>query len=361
VVGVAADPDVAGRAALAVLADQAELSPAELVNHAYRLAGIDAVRHMFLVAASLRSTVVGEPHILGQIKAGLGAARQAGMSGPGLEAVVQAALACGKRVRSETRIGERPVSAAAAAVERARSVHGNLATRTVLVIGIGEMGEIITQALREAGLVRIGVTHPRDARAEQAARLLDARLVPFAGLAAALAEADILVATLGARQPVVSHAMMRKALKARRNRPVLIVDVAVPGDIDPAVDQLEAAFLYTFDDLERVAEDGRQSRETAAAEAARLVEDAVAGYIRDRDERSAVPALTLLREQFEAARRTALTEAGDDADKATRLLVGRLLHGPTRALRRLAAETDDADRARLEVLLRRLFDPDGGD
>jgi glutamyl-tRNA reductase len=362
IIGVAADP-AAGRAVLAVLAESAGLSIADLAPQTYQLTGVDAIRHVFLVAASLRSTVVGEPHILAQIKAALAAARNAGLSGPGLEALAQSALATGKRVQSETQIGRRPVSAAAAAVERARSIHGDLGQCTALLLGAGEMGERIAQGLREAGLVRFGVTHPRNRRAEQAAGDLSAHLVPFAELATALVQADILVATLGSRQPVVSFDMMRQVLKARRKRPVLIVDVAVPGDIDPGVDRLEQAFLYTFDDLERVAENGRQSRETAAADAHRLVEAAVADYIRDRSERSAVPTLTLLRERFEAARMAVLAEAGDDAEKATRLLVNRLLHHPTLALRRLVATAPDSagSRQQLEALLRQLFDPAADD
>ena len=154
-------------------------------------------------------------------------------------------------------------------------------------------------------------------------------------------------------------------MKKRRQRPVLIVDVAVPGDVDPAVDRLESVFLYTFDDLERVAEDGRQSRENAAAAAAALVDEAIAAFLADRAERLAVPILTMLRGRFEAQRQAALLDAGGDAEKATRLLINRLLHGPTRALRRLATETGDPEGevARLEALLRRLFDAaddDGG-
>lgn len=368
VVGIAGEPPVTAARALAVLADHANLAPADLEPHLYRLSGDAAVRHLFLVAASLRSTVVGEPHILAQLKDALAAARAAGGGGPRLEALVQAALACGKRVRSETAIGRRPVSAAAAAVERARSIHGDLGSCAALLVGAGEMGELIAQALRDAGLGRLGITHPRPLRAEQAAGLLAAHVEPFPALATALVAADIVIASLGSRSPVVTREMLRRALKARRRRPVLLVDVAVPGDVDPAVDRLEDAYLYTFDDLERVAEDGRQSRESAAAEACRLVEAAVAGYIRDRVERGAVPLLTLLRDRFEAARLAALAEAGGDADKATRLLVNRLLHGPTLALRRLTADealrsepaADALDRARLEALLRRLFEPGDG-
>jgi glutamyl-tRNA reductase len=151
---------------------------------------------------------------------------------------------------------------------------------------------------------------------------------------------------------------MRAALKARRQRPVLLVDVAVPGDVDPAVDNLDSAFLYTLDDLERLAENGRLSRETAAAAASALVETAISAYLAERAERVAVPVLTMLRRRFEAQRQAALVDAGGDADKATRLLINRLLHAPTLALRRLATDVGDPEGevVRLEALLRRLFD-----
>ena len=357
VLGVADEPLVAAERALAVLAGEARLTLGDLAAQVYRLVGDDAVRHVFRVAASLESTVIGEPHILAQIKASLEVSRAEACCGAALEALIQAALATGKRVRSETGIGRRPVSAAAA-IERAKAVHGDLAAASALVVGAGEMGELIGASLRGAGLVHLSVTHPRAARAEATARVLSAHVVPFADLASALVDADIVIGSLGGRQHAITFEAMRTALRLRRQRPVLLVDVAVPGDIEPAVDRLESAFLYTFDDLERVAEDGRLSRETAAAAAAALVDEGIAAFLADRAERLAVPILTMLRGRFEAQRQAALLDAGGDADKATRLLINRLLHAPTRALRRLATDAGDPEGevARLEALLRRLFD-----
>ena len=358
VLGVADEPLVAAERALAVLAGEARLTSGDLAAQVYRLVGDDAVRHVFRVAASLESTVIGEPHILAQIKASLEVSRAEACCGAALEALIQAALATGKRVRSETGIGRRPVSAAAAAIERAKAVHGDLAAASALVVGAGEMGELIGASLRGAGLVHLSVTHPRAARAEATARVLSAHVVPFADLASALVDADIVIGSLGGRQHAITFEAMRTALRLRRQRPVLLVDVAVPGDIEPAVDRLESAFLYTFDDLERVAEDGRLSRETAAAAATALVDEGIAAFLADRAERLAVPILTMLRGRFEAQRQAALLDAGGDADKATRLLINRLLHAPTRALRRLATDAGDPEGevARLEALLRRLFD-----
>ncbi|MFO1152495.1 MAG: glutamyl-tRNA reductase [Rhodospirillales bacterium] len=356
VLGSAPDPLAAADRALAVLAGAASMAADDLSGRVIRVVDQPAVRHVFRVAASLESTVIGEPHILGQIKASFDASRKAGCSGPGLEALVQAALATAKRVQSETGIGRRPVSAAAAAIERARSVHGDLAAARALIVGAGEMGELIGASLRGAGLVHLSVTHPRPGRAEAMARALAAHVVPFAELADALVAADIVIGSLGRRQHTIGFEAMRAALKRRRQRSVLLVDVAVPGDVDPAIDRLESAFVYTFDDLERVAEDGRLSREAAAATASRLIDEAVAAFVADRAGRAAAPVVTLLRGCFEAQRQAVLLDAGGDADKATRLLVNRLLHGPTRALRRLVTDGGEEEAIRLETLIRRLFE-----
>lgn len=368
VVGAAADPEAAAIGAFNAVAVHAGVTPAELAGQTYTLCDTDAVRHLFRVAASLDSTVIGEPHILAQIKTALAAARDAAMIRAELEALAQAALAIGKRVRSETTIGERPVTVIAAAVDLARNVHGALGGRVALVLGGGEMGELIAEALREAGLRRLSFSHPRPDRADALARLHDCHAVAFDTLAQSLTDADIIIGCLGARQHAVTHEMMRQAIKARRQRPVLLIDAAVPGDFDPEIDRLEAAFRYTFDDLENVVADGRASRRNEAVAACTLVDDAVDAFLREQAERLAVPLLTQLRGYFESVRDGALADAGADADKATRLLINRLLHGPTRLLRRLArdsaaGESDPAaeDREQLAKLLQRLFDMNGDD
>lgn len=363
VVGADADPYGTADTAFSALAASAGVAGEELKGQTYHLCDDDAIRHLFRVAASLDSTVIGEPHILAQIKAALAAARAQAMSGPDLEALAQAALAVGKRVRSETGIGERPVTVTAAAVDLARHVHGSLVERRALVIGSGEMGELIADALREAGLCQLSFAHPRPERADALARQHDCHTVAFADLAQALADADITVGCLGARSHAITFEMMRVAIRARRQRPVLLIDAAVPGDFDPKIDRLDAAFRYTFDDLENVVARGRASRQSEASAACALVDDAVEAFLQERAERRAVPLLALLRGYFESVREGALADAGADADKATRLLINRLLHGPTRTLRRLAggSERAEEDRRQMATLLRRLFHMDGDD
>jgi len=322
--------------------------------------GVAALRHLFAVAAALDSQVLGEPHVLGQLKASHRAAVEAGMVGGELEAAFQAAYGVAKRVRSETALAEQPVSIATAALKVAREVLGDLRRASALLVGLGEMGELMAAQLREAGVARLTFVHPTQRRAEFAARRAEAHVRPWAELETALAEADVVVASLGEGRYTVDQGAMRRALKRRRQRPIFVVDAAVPGDVEPAVHDLEPAFVYDLGDLEQVAADGRVQREAAALAAWRIVDEELDAFQRQRGARGAVPAVTALREHFEALRAEVLTSGKLDAEAATRLLVRRLLHEPTRALRDAAAE-DEAERAELERSLNRLFgiDPRG--
>ncbi len=361
------DADVAARCITGVMAEHAGLKPADLDGQLYVLSGADAVRHIFTVTASLDSLMIGEPQILGQVKAGHRLARDAGMNGTELEALLQAAYGAAKRVRSETTIGQRPVSIAAAAVQVAQELHGDLARCTGLLVGGGDMGALVAGGLLSAGLGHLTVTHPSEARAEGAARALDCHVAPFDELARLLADADIVLTSMGTRRHVVTADMITAALGKRRHKPVFLVDTGIPGDVEPAVNRIDEAFLYDLNDLERVAMEGRATRETEAGGAWRIIDAEVAGFLRGRAERTAVPALTRLREHFEAAREKALADAGNDAHKATRLLVNRLLHSPSEAMRELARASgggagtgDGGDWQTAERVLKRLFGLDAG-
>lgn len=353
-----ADPEAAGRRIAGLLARNGGYADGEIEPQLYILHGNAALRHIFAVAASLESTVIGEPNVLGQVKASWRASRAAGLSGSEFEACMQWAFAAAKRVRSETTIGEGPVSVVAAVVELARAVHGDLNRCSALMIGTGEMGALLAVGLREAGLARLVVTDTHRTRAEAAARALDCHSLPIEGLAEAAPRADIIVGCLGSRTPVVTLEMARATLRRRRNQPMVIVDTALPGDVDPFSERLDGIFLYTLDDLERVARDGRKARQEAVNQARRIVDEEVAAFARERAERAAVPALARLRTHFEQERRRALADAGGDADKATRLLINRLLHDPMLRLREIAGrhgESNNAELARISELLERLF------
>lgn len=357
VIAAHADTDAAVRAIRHTLAAHADLPPDDLDAHLYTHVNAEAVRHVFGVAASLDSQLVGEPFVLGQVKDGHAVARSAGMIGSELETVLQAAYGAAKRVRSETGIGRHAVSMATAAAERARALHGDLSTCAALLIGTGEMGELVMEALHADRLTERAVTHPVAARAERSAARLGCHATPFAELAPALAAADVVVTALGARVATVSADLVRSALKRRRNRPMLVVDLAVPGDVDAAVDRLDEAFLYSLDDLERIALEGQAHRESAARDAWHIVDEMLAAFVRSSAERTATPVVDALRHHFEDVRRQVLADAGRDPDKATRLLIHRLLHEPTQALKELAAaeRSNSGDLRRAERLLRSLF------
>lgn len=358
IIGAGPAPAAAAEMAIAQLASRAGLAVSAVEPHAYRHTGERAVRHLFEVVAALDSIVLGEPEILGQVKAAHRLAVEAGCVGPELEAALQAAYAAAKRVRSETALAEQPVSLAAVATKLARNIHGDLAQAGGLLIGFGEMGSAIARALQAQGLRKLAVATGSPARGAALARELGARHLPVAELAAALDHADILLAALSAGTPVLDLAAIRSALQRRRRRPMLLIDLGIPGDVAREVDSLEDAFLYTLDDLERISAGGRAGREQAASAAHAILAEELGRHLRDSAARQAAPAVVALRRHFEQARAEVLARsAGLDADAATRLLINRLLHEPSIALKALAAEAAHGpeERRRIERTLLKLF------
>lgn len=354
---VSEQPSVAAGRLRDRLAARAGESAETLQRRSYSHAGLPALRQLFAIASSLDSLVVGEPQVLGQLKESHRRAAAAGMIGPVLERRLQAAYGTAKRVRNETAIGERPVSIASAAVEVARELHGDPKRIAGLLLGAGEAGELIAERLMRHGLRDFSVAHRSPALAQSVAERLGARLVPAHDLAPLLAAADVVVLAVGTGAALGREDVAR-ALKARRRRPMLIVDAGVPADADPAIHKIDDAFLYGLDDLERIALAGRAGREGEAEAAWAIVEQEIARFGQDRAERGAVPALAALRAHFESARGDVLQRSGGDADEATRRLVARLLHEPSEALRALSAEDPEAARA-AEALLAHLFHLEG--
>jgi glutamyl-tRNA reductase len=356
---VTEDPARAATAMRDILARQGSATPADIAAQGYELIGEAALRQLFAVASSLDSVVVGEPQVLGQVKDSHRLASAVGTMGPQLEAALRAAYAAAKRVRSETHIGERPVSIAAAAIQMARGVHGDLARCSALLLGGGEMGELMAAQLRQAGLAHLTVVHKSAARGALIAHRLGAHVRPSDQLAAALAEADILVAALGDERETVTAAAVKQALRARRQRPMICIDSAVPGDIEPAVHDLDGAFRFDLGDLERLAIEGQSARAAAVDPAWAIVDAEVAAFAAGAAIRQADPAVVALRRHFEAVRDRVLAEnPGADGPTIARLLVNRLLHAPSDALRELAANAavdDGAELVAIERLLARLF------
>jgi glutamyl-tRNA reductase len=273
-----ADPASAIRVIRAALAHNAGAASAEIEKGLYGLTDSAAARHVFAVAGSLDSVVIGEAQVLGQVKAALRLARAAGCVGDALEALLAAAFATAKRVRNETAIAQGPVTLAASALQIAKSIHGELSQTTALLIGPGEMAELIAHKLRAAGLGRLTVAAATAERATAAARRLDCQGVAFDALAPALAAADIVIAGLGSGRVLLSAEMVALALRRRRFRPMFLIDAAIPADIEPAVARLEEAFLYDLDDLEAVAENARAARQHAAAAAWAIVDTELARF-----------------------------------------------------------------------------------
>jgi glutamyl-tRNA reductase len=352
------DPASAPHRIAAVLADHAGLPAAKIAPELYTFAGEEAVRHIFRVTASLDSLVVGEPHVQAQIKASHQASQRAAMAGGELEAVLQAAYAVAKRVRSETGVARRAVSIASAAAEMARRLHGELNRCSALLLGTGDIGELIAETLRDKGLGHLVVIHPQETRAEAVARVLGCHVGSYESLAQCLVRADIVVTALGSRHVVLTAPMMQATLLQRRQRPVFVVDAALPGDVDPAVDRLDGVYRYTLGDLESIAMEGRAYRESELRAALQIVDEAVESFVRDRAARVAGPVLAALHGHFEAAREKALRDAGGDAEKATQLLINRLLHRPSATLRALASRTGGAQHSEYDAAeraLQRLF------
>jgi len=346
--------DPALLAQLAPLVARRTGHPAEQVAAAlYRHDGAAALRHLFAVASALDSLVVGEPQVLGQVKAAHRAAAELGLVGPAIEGVFAAAFACARRVRRETPIAARPMSLAVAALDLALGIHGNLARSEALLLGPSEMGELMAEHFRRGGLGRLVVCGPAE-RARPAALRLVANYRPLDELDEALAGADIVIAALATGRIVLTAPRIAAALHRRPRRPIFVIDAAIPPDAEPGVNDLEGAFLYDLADLERAAVAGPSTREQDLAAAWRIVDAEVAAYQARQAERRAVPTVVALRRHFERLRDEVMAERGLDAAAATRLLVNRLLHDPSEALRDLAA-SGGADVAAMEMLLRRLF------
>ena len=336
------------------IAQTAQLEPRELAGQAYYHSGEQALRHLFAVAASLDSLVVGEPQILGQVKQCYRAAADAGLSGPLLDSVMQAAFAAAKRVRSETPIGQQASSMTLVATQIAEDLHGRFDDLQLLWLGLGEMGEMLCADFRAAGVDRLLVTHESTLRAETVARRLSCNVAPWDALENHLAEADIVISDNSAGRFSLSADMLEAALKRRRRRPMLLIDAGVPADIEPSAADLEGGFVYDLDDLERLTKAQSGGRAVANAMAWAVVEEELGRFCRGQAERNAAPSVVALRRHFEAMRRSVLEGGTLDAEAATRLLVNKLLHDPSEVLRRTAAEEPQSVED-LEDSLRRLF------
>jgi glutamyl-tRNA reductase len=345
---------------LQLIAMAADRPPADLAGQSYLHQGAEALRHLLGVAASLDSQVLGEPQVLGQVKQCCKAAQEAGLTGPLLDSVTQAAFAAARRVRRETPVGRQASSMTQVATEVARDLFGRFDGLRLLWLGLGEMGEMLSADFAASGVSQLLLLHPSPRRAEAVAQRLNCNFASWQDLAKHLAEADIVVSDAGTGRFILSRELVAEALRQRRHRPVLLIDAGVPADIAPETAALEDAFVYDLDDLERLASERSGGRAAASAMAWGVIEDELAAFLRAQAERSAAPSVVTLRQHFEAVRREVIAAGDQDAETATRLLVNKLLHEPSEALRR-AVSDDPARAVQLEDMIRRLFNlPAGG-
>jgi glutamyl-tRNA reductase len=338
----------------------------EIAPYLYRLTGSAAVRHAFRVAASLESMVIGEPQILGQVKEAYLTAEGAGTLGSALNALRNRSLAAAKRARTETGIGQNAVSVSYVAVELARKIFGELRDKNVLLVGAGKMSELAARHLVRSGARATVLGGRTFEKAEELAAALGGRAAPFESLRAELAAADIVISGTGApgiviRRDDVEHA--RDARGGRHQRPLFLIDIAVPRDIDHEVARIGGVFLYDLDDLRSVAEANLRERQKEAAAAEALVEREVREFLDWQKSLDIVPLLVELRRradeirhtEMERARRrlgplTAEQEAALEA--ATTAIVNKLLHPPTVLLKEIARNGYAADQV---ALIRKLL------
>ncbi|MHA6494051.1 glutamyl-tRNA reductase [Pseudomonas borbori] len=333
---------------LAWLADYHKLSLDELRACAYIHEDDAAVRHMMRVASGLDSMVLGEPQILGQMKSAFAVAREAGTLGPLLGRLFQATFSTAKTVRTDTAIGENPVSVAFAAVSLAKQIFSDLHRSQALLIGAGETISLVARHLHDQGVKRIVVANRTLERASSLAEQFGAHAVLLSDIPDELVNSDIVISSTASQLPILGKGAVERALKKRKHKPIFMVDIAVPRDIEPEVGQLDDVYLYTVDDLHEVIAENLKSRQGAAQAAEELVAAGAADFMLRLRELAAVDVLKAYRHQAERQRDEELAKAlrmlsnGAPAEEVVALLArgltNKLLHAPSVQLKKLSAE-----------------------
>ena len=358
------------RALLDWLGNYHGLQPDALAQCSYAHWDEEAARHMMRVASGLDSLVLGEPQILGQLKSAHAVAQEQGLLGAELGRLFQQTFSIAKRVRTDTAIGENPVSVAYAAVSLAQHIFADLSESRALLIGAGETIELVARHLANAGVKQMTVANRTLNRAVALAKEFDGDAILLGDIPDALSDADIVIASTASQLPILGKGAVEAALKKRKHAPIFMVDIAVPRDIEPQVGELEDVYLYTVDDLKEVIEENQRSRENAAREAEEIIEAGSHEFMRQLRSLLAVDTVTALRRQAENTRDQELDKAlrqlrnGKSAEdvltQLARGLTNKMLHQPTTQLRKASAE------GRPEVLsvvqeLYQLTEPDQND
>jgi glutamyl-tRNA reductase len=331
------------------LADTRHVALEWVTPFLYRYEDGDAIRHLFRVASSLDSMVVGEPQILGQLKSAYAVAKQNGAVSGFLDSLMTRAFNVAKRVRSETDIGESAVSVSYAAVELAKEIFATLNDKKILLVGAGKMSELAARHLRRSGAEHIFVTNRNHARAVEMAQLFEGKIVEYTRFTEFLAEVDIVITSSGAPHYIIVREEMKKVLDARRNRPMFLIDIAVPRNIEPSVNELDNVFLYDIDDLQKIVESNLEGRMHSAKEAEAIIGEEVDRMMARLKEREVVPTIVGLQEQLESLRtaelarmRSKFGELTPEQEQAleafSKSMINKIAHGPISELRRQASQ-----------------------
>jgi glutamyl-tRNA reductase len=335
------------------LADHKQIAADSIAPHLYRLEGRDAIHHMFRVASSLDSMVVGEPQILGQLKNAYAAAKDAGSVCGWLEGLMTRAFSVAKRIRSETGIGQMAVSVSYAAVELARKIFGTLNNRTVMIVGAGKMSELAARHLRRSGASHVFVTNRTHERAIEMAALFQGTPVEYLRFTSMLPEVDILITSSGAPHYILHKDEMVRVRAARRNKPMFLIDIAVPRNIEPAVNDLDNVFLYDIDDLQEVVNSNLRERAKEADHAEQMVAEEVERMMARLKVAEVTPTIVGLQDQLEQIRAAELdkirrrfgpftTQHEEALEALTRGIINKIAHGPISELRSQAGKPEGA-------------------
>lgn len=335
------------------LADHKSVSPQTIGPHVYRHEGREAIHHLFRVAASLDSMVIGEPQILGQLKGAYAAAKDCGALSGWLDGLLSRAFSVAKRVRSETGIGQMAVSVSYAAVELARKIFGSLQNRTVMIVGAGKMSELAARHLRRSGASHVFVTNRTHERAVEMAKLFQGTPVEYTRFVSMLPEVDIVIASSGAPHYILRKDDMQRVMSARRQKPMFLIDIAVPRNIEPSVNDLDNVFLYDIDDLQEVVNANLRERMKEADHAESLVAEEVERMMARMKVAEVTPLIVGIQEQLEQIRAGEIDKARrkfgpftPDQEQAietlTRGIINKIAHGPISELRQHAVREDGA-------------------
>jgi glutamyl-tRNA reductase len=356
-VEILASLETAGTDLIEFLHQRFGLAPAELAPHIYEHRDQEAVRHLFRMAASLDSMVVGEPQILGQVKEAFAIAKLSGTIAGQLEHLLQSAFAAAKKARSETGIGSNSVSIASVAVDMARKIFGSLQGRTVFLVGAGKMSELAARHLIQQGAASVLVTNRTYERARRMAEEFEGAVTPsvvaFEDLYETASSADIVISSTGAPHHIFRPEHGQAFLQRRRNRPMFFIDIAVPRDVDPAMNKLDGIFVYDIDDLQQVAVSHMEERSRQAIDAETLIEAEVQRFHARQRAVNVAPAIVALQRKAEEIRLAEIqrlhsrlgvlsAEQLEAVEVLTRGLVNKFLHPPMQALKQAAREGDSA-------------------